>query len=70
MSGGLVTGGLVSRRACGRRANDRTPSTPPLSFYRPDALPAAQPTASEEGHPACKTEWWVRGYLSGERRTL
>jgi len=22
-------------------------STPPLNFYRPDALPAAQPTASE-----------------------
>jgi len=22
-------------------------STPPLSFYRPDALPAAQPTASK-----------------------
>jgi len=23
-------------------------STPPLSFYRPDALPAAQPTASKQ----------------------
>jgi len=23
-------------------------STPPLSFYRPDALPAAQPTASKD----------------------
>jgi len=26
---------------------DNHTSTPPLSFYRPDALPAAQPTASE-----------------------
>jgi len=25
---------------------DNYTSTPPLSFYRPDALPAAQPTAS------------------------
>jgi len=25
---------------------DNHVSTPPLSFYRPDALPAAQPTAS------------------------
>jgi len=26
---------------------DNYASTPPLSFYRPDALPAAQPTASK-----------------------
>jgi len=26
---------------------DNHASTPPLSFYRPDALPAAQPTASK-----------------------
>jgi len=26
---------------------DNHASTPPLSFYRPDAVPAAQPTASE-----------------------
>jgi len=26
---------------------DNHDSTPPLSFYRPDALPAAQPTASK-----------------------
>ena len=26
---------------------DNHTSTPPLSFYRPDALPAAQPTASK-----------------------
>jgi len=28
-------------------APDNHASTPPLNFYRPDALPAAQPTASE-----------------------
>jgi len=28
-------------------APDNHASTPPLSFYRPDALPAAQPTASK-----------------------
>jgi len=27
---------------------DNHTTTPPLSFYRPDALPAAQPTASME----------------------
>jgi len=27
---------------------DNRTSTPPLSFYRPDALPAAQPTASKQ----------------------
>jgi len=26
---------------------DNHASTPPLSFYRPDAIPAAQPTASK-----------------------
>jgi len=26
---------------------DNHASTPPLSFYRPDALPSAQPTASK-----------------------
>jgi len=26
---------------------DNHASTPPLSFYRPDALPATQPTASK-----------------------
>jgi len=37
-------------------AQDRLPHQhPPLSFYRPDALPAAQPTASKHGrHKALK----------------
>jgi len=30
---------------------DNHVNTPPLSFYRPDALPAAQPCQSTEGTP-------------------
>jgi len=32
---------------CTLLQTDNHASTPPLSFYRPDAVPAAQPTASE-----------------------
>jgi len=32
---------------CTQLQTDNHASTPPLSFYRPDALPAAQPTASK-----------------------
>jgi len=32
---------------CTSLQTDNHASTPPLSFYRPDALPAAQPTASK-----------------------
>ena len=32
---------------CTLLQTDNHASTPPLSFYRPDALPAAQPTASK-----------------------
>jgi len=32
---------------CTLLQTDKHASTPPLSFYRPDALPAAQPTASK-----------------------
>jgi len=36
---------------------DNHTSTPPLCFYRPDALPAAQPTASKHWrHIVCNTE--------------
>jgi len=34
-------------QVCISRQTDNHTSTPPLSFYRPDALPAAQPTASK-----------------------
>ena len=37
--------GLV--QVCTSLQTDNHASTPPLSFYRPDALPAAQPTASK-----------------------
>jgi len=34
-------------QACISLQTDNHASAPPLSFYRPDALPAAQPTASK-----------------------
>ena len=34
-------------QVCTLLQTDNHTSTPPLSFYRPDALPAAQPTASK-----------------------
>jgi len=34
-------------QVCNSLQTDNHASTPPLSFYRPDALPAAQPTASK-----------------------
>ena len=34
-------------QVCTLLQTDSHASTPPLSFYRPDALPAAQPTASK-----------------------
>jgi len=36
---------------CTSLQTDNHTSTPPLSFYRPDALPAAQPTASKHWTP-------------------
>jgi len=38
---------LGCMQVCTLLQTDNHASTPPLSFYRPDALPAAQPTASE-----------------------
>jgi len=35
-------------QVCTSLQTDNHASTPPLSFYRPDALPAAQPTASKQ----------------------
>jgi len=34
-------------QVCTLRQTDNHTSTPPLCFYRPDALPATQPTASK-----------------------
>ena len=38
---------LDHMHVCTSLQTDNHASTPPLSFYRPDALPAAQPTASK-----------------------
>jgi len=38
---------LGHMQVCTSLQADNHASTPPLSFYRPDALPAAQPTASK-----------------------
>ena len=38
---------LGHMQVCTSLQTDNRNSTPPLSFYRPDALPAAQPTASK-----------------------
>jgi len=38
---------LGHRQVCTSLRTDNHTSTPPLSFYRPDALPATQPTASK-----------------------
>ena len=40
-------------QVCTSLQTDNHSNTPPLSFYRPDALPAAQPTASKH---------WRQGY--------
>jgi len=45
VSGGGVSMGHMP--VCTSLQTDNHASTPPLSFYRPDALPAAQPTASK-----------------------
>jgi len=38
---------LGRMQVCISLQTDNHASTPPLSFYRPDALPVAQPTASK-----------------------
>jgi len=38
---------LGRMQVCTSLQTDNHVSTPPLSFYRPDALPATQPRASE-----------------------
>ena len=38
---------LGHMQVCTSLQTDYHTSTPPLSFYRPDALPATQPTASK-----------------------
>jgi len=38
---------LGNMQVCTSLQTDNHANTPPLSFYRPDALPAAEPTASK-----------------------
>ena len=38
---------LGHMQVCTSHQTDNNASTPPLSFYRPDALPAAKPTVSK-----------------------
>jgi len=53
---------LGHMQVCTSHQTDNHASTPPLSFYRPDALPAAQPTVSKHWrHPYYNTYsdfWW------------
>ena len=44
---------LGQMQVCTLLQTDNHASTPQLSFYRPDALPAAQPTASKHWRNAC-----------------
>jgi len=44
---------LGHMQVCTALQTDSHASTPPLSFYRPDALPAAQPTASMHWRQVC-----------------
>jgi len=46
---------LGHMQVCTSLQTDNHASTPPLIFYRPDALPAAQPTASKH--------WISRGII-------
>jgi len=51
-------------QVCTSLQTDNHASTPPLSFYRPDALPAAQPTASKHWRQIAPTvTWWKKNYI-------
>jgi len=41
---------------CASLHTDDHASTSPLSFYRPDPLPAAQPTVSKHGRQLCRSQ--------------
>ena len=44
---------LGHMQVCTSLQTDNHASTPPLFFYRPDALPASQPTLSKHWRPLC-----------------
>jgi len=63
---------LSHMQDCTSLQTDNHASTPPLCFYRPDALPAAQPTASKHWRPntASNTHTkWPR-HWAGHARTI
>jgi len=43
----IVCGSGISWAICTSPQTDNLANIPPIIFYRPDALPAAQPTASK-----------------------
>jgi len=45
--------------ACASLQTDNHASTSPLSFYRPDTLPAAQPTSTEEDVLTVTVKYWL-----------
>ena len=49
---------LGHMQVCTSLQRDNHASTPPLSFYRPDALPAAQPTASKHWRQLSVIKLW------------
>jgi len=54
------------KQVCTSLQTDNHASTPPLSFYRPDALPAAQPTASKHSRQSMpQNKQPFNGPLSG-----
>ena len=58
---------LGHMQVCTSLQTNNHASTPPLSFYRPDALPAAQPTASKHWrNDLCIQCWikWMNGRLN------
>jgi len=60
-----VGGSGISWAICTSLQTDNHTSTPPLSFYRPDALPAAQPTASKHWRQlTALTVNWTRSIRS------
>ena len=50
---------LGHKQVCTSLQTDNHASTSPLSFYRPDALLAAQPTASKHGRQTYVTGKWA-----------
>jgi len=51
---------LGHMQVCTSLQTDNHASTPPLSFYRPNALPAAQPVAAKlVNGPWCKKNRWA-----------